>query len=45
MRSRVAIVVHTVMENFWGEVKTQDALREMTRAERDAVLDVAIGEG
>jgi ATP-dependent helicase/nuclease subunit B len=39
------IVVHTVMETFWGEVKTQDALREMTLAEREAVLDAAIGEG
>lgn len=39
------IVVHAVMENFWGKVKTQDALRAMTLAERAAVLDVAIGEG
>jgi probable DNA repair protein len=39
------IVVHRVMETFWGEVKTQDALREMTLSERDAVLDAAIGEG
>jgi probable DNA repair protein len=39
------IVVHTVMEIFWGQVKTQDRLREMTLAEREAVLDAAIGEG
>jgi RecB family exonuclease len=39
------IVVHSVMEIFWGQVKTQDALREMTLAEREAVLDAAIGEG
>jgi ATP-dependent helicase/nuclease subunit B len=39
------IVVHRVMEIFWGEVKTQDRLREMTLAEREAALDAAIGEG
>jgi len=39
------IVVHTVMEIFWGQVKTQDALRKMTMADREAVLDAAIGEG
>ncbi|HWW98558.1 MAG TPA: PD-(D/E)XK nuclease family protein [Edaphobacter sp.] len=39
------IVVHSVMEIFWGQVKTQDALREMTLFEREEVLDVAIGEG
>jgi probable DNA repair protein len=39
------IVVHSVMEIFWGQVKTQDALREMSLAEREAVLDAAIGEG
>jgi probable DNA repair protein len=39
------IVVHRVMEVFWGQVKTQDALREMTLAKRDEVLDSAIGEG
>jgi ATP-dependent helicase/nuclease subunit B len=39
------IVVHSVMEFFWGRVKTQDALREMTLAEREEVLDTAIGEG
>jgi ATP-dependent helicase/nuclease subunit B len=38
------IVVHSVMENFWGQVKTQDKLREMTVVERDAELDAAIGE-
>jgi RecB family exonuclease len=39
------IVVHAVMEVFWGQVKTQDKLREMTNAERESVLDTAIGEG
>ena len=39
------IVVHTVMEIFWGQVKTQNALREMTVVERDAALDAAINEG
>jgi ATP-dependent helicase/nuclease subunit B len=39
------IVVHSVMETFWGQVKTQDALREMTLAEREEVLDGAIREG
>jgi probable DNA repair protein len=39
------IVVHAVMEIFWGQVKTQDALRGMTLPERDTVLDAAIGEG
>jgi probable DNA repair protein len=39
------IVVHAVMETFWGRVKTQDALREMTLADREAALDSAIGEG
>ncbi|HEX3374816.1 MAG TPA: PD-(D/E)XK nuclease family protein [Edaphobacter sp.] len=39
------IVVHAVMENFWGQVQTQDVLRAMTWAERDAVLDAAIAEG
>ena len=39
------IVVHAVMEIFWGQVKTQDALREMTLFEREEVLDAAIGEG
>jgi probable DNA repair protein len=38
-------VVHKVMEAFWGQVKTQDALREMTMAERWAELDAAIGDG
>jgi probable DNA repair protein len=39
------IVVHAVMENFWGQVQTQDKLREMTWAERETVLDSAIAEG
>jgi RecB family exonuclease len=39
------IVVHTVMEIFWGKVKSQDALRNMTVVDRDAVLDAAIDEG
>jgi ATP-dependent helicase/nuclease subunit B len=39
------IVVHTVMENFWGQVKAQDELRRMTATERDAKLDAAIDEG
>jgi ATP-dependent helicase/nuclease subunit B len=39
------IVVHTVMETFWGKVKSQDALRNMTVVDRDAVLDAAIDEG
>jgi probable DNA repair protein len=39
------IVVHAVMENFWGQVKTQDMLREMTWPEREAGLDAAIDEG
>jgi probable DNA repair protein len=39
------IVVHAVMEIFWGQVKTQDALRKMTLTEREEVLDAAIGEG
>jgi probable DNA repair protein len=39
------IVVHAVMEIFWGQVKTQDVLRKMTLDERAAMLDAAIGEG
>ncbi len=39
------IVVHTVMEVFWGNVETRDALRKMTVADRDRELDVAIDEG
>ena len=39
------IVVHAVMEIFWGQVKTQDTLREMTLTEREEVLDAAIEEG
>jgi len=39
------IVGHAVMEIFWGQVKTQDELREMTLAKRDEVLDAAISEG
>jgi probable DNA repair protein len=39
------IVVHAVMENFWGQVQSQDALRAMTGAERDSVLDAAIDQG
>jgi probable DNA repair protein len=39
------VVVHAVMENFWGQVKTQDKLREMSLIEREAMLDVSIGEG
>jgi ATP-dependent helicase/nuclease subunit B len=39
------IVVHAVMEIFWGQVKTQDELRRMTTMERDAKLDAAIDEG
>jgi probable DNA repair protein len=39
------IVVHTVMEVFWGRVETQDALRRMTVADREEKLDSAIDEG
>jgi RecB family exonuclease len=39
------VVVHAVMEIFWGQVKTQDALRAMTLADRQEMLDAAIGEG
>jgi ATP-dependent helicase/nuclease subunit B len=39
------IVVHAVMEIFWGQVKTQDVLRDMTLADQMAILDAAIGEG
>jgi probable DNA repair protein len=39
------IVVHAVMEIFWGQVKTQEALRKMALTEREEVLDAAIGEG
>jgi probable DNA repair protein len=39
------IVVHAVMEVFWGQVKTQDKLRKMTWAEREEALDAAIGQG
>jgi ATP-dependent helicase/nuclease subunit B len=39
------IVVHAVMEIFWGQVKTQDRLREMTLTDRETTLDAAIGEG
>jgi probable DNA repair protein len=39
------IVVHAVMEVFWGQVETQDRLREMTWIEREASLDAAIDEG
>src|SRR5260370_4760147 len=39
------IVVHGVMDSFWGKVTTQDKLREMTVVEREAELDAAIDEG
>jgi RecB family exonuclease len=35
-------VVHRVLEFFWDEVKTQDALREMTLSERSELLDACI---
>ncbi len=35
--------VHRVLEFFWSEVKTQDALRAMTLAERAELLDGCIG--
>ena len=35
-------MVHEVLERFWDEVKTQDALRKMTADERDEVLDWCI---
>lgn len=38
-------VVHKVLEAFWTEVKTQDALRSMTTEERNEMLDWSIGEG
>lgn len=31
-------VVHGVLHDFWSQVRTQDALRAMTRAERDGLL-------
>jgi len=39
------IVIHKVMEFFWGQVETQDALRRMTLADREEKLDCAIDEG
>jgi probable DNA repair protein len=38
-------VVHTVMEIFWGQMKTQDELRRITQGEREVRLDEAIREG
>jgi ATP-dependent helicase/nuclease subunit B len=39
------VVVHRVMETFWGRVESQDNLRTMTVAKRDDELDIAINEG
>ncbi len=36
-------VVHRVLEFFWGEVKTQGALRGMTLTERAELLDGCVG--
>jgi ATP-dependent helicase/nuclease subunit B len=38
-------VVHRVLQIFWDEVKTQDALRSMTPAEREEALEWCISEG
>lgn len=38
-------VVHRVMEEFWGAVRSQAALRAMPPPERDAALDRAIAQG
>jgi len=38
-------IVHRVMEEFWGAVKTQAALRAMPLPEREVALDKAIGKG
>jgi ATP-dependent helicase/nuclease subunit B len=38
-------VVHKVLEIFWNEVKTQEALKSMTTDEREEVLDWCIAEG
>ncbi|WP_158945535.1 PD-(D/E)XK nuclease family protein [Granulicella sp. S190] len=38
------IVVHQALELFWNEVKTQDALRSMTREERAEALDWCIAQ-
>jgi probable DNA repair protein len=35
-------LVHTVLESFWAEVKSQAALKLMTRAEREAQLNRSI---
>ena len=37
-------VIHGAMESFWGEVKTQDALRRLSRDERGAELGRAVDE-
>ena len=38
-------VIHKVLEIFWDEVKTQDALKSMIDEEREEVLDWCIAEG
>jgi RecB family exonuclease len=35
-------LVHAVLQHFWAEVKTQAALKLLTRAERDAQLSLSI---
>ncbi|HEU5340933.1 PD-(D/E)XK nuclease family protein [Edaphobacter sp.] len=37
--------VHHILELFWNEVKTQHALKAMSEAERDALLDRSIERG
>ena len=38
-------VIHTVLETFWREVKTQEALKSMTEGEREEALDWCIAQG
>jgi ATP-dependent helicase/nuclease subunit B len=38
-------VVHKILETFWDEVKTQEALRAMTAEERCEALDWCIAKG
>ena len=38
-------VIHTILETFWREVKTQEALKSMTEGEREEALDWCIAKG
>ena len=39
------IQVHEIMQLFWDQLHTQQALRDLTSSERDELLDACINEG